>query len=890
MKMNKVFVVAIAIVFASGVLSGILINEKGNKNAVKGVSENSGIPFYNKLVEYAEKQGKTVEQLTANWTAEDWIRWYKYEGNPSWGSTNITDTMLATDWIKLPNSGNITWGADYDYEYKYNATSDRLEMYHNGTLVSYLDSDDLWHYVSDRPNFTDIHHIIDKEYIDFAVASLGARYYMVNTSSGISDYKLTQLSPPSGSEESITKTGLTDNEYIAGWISPSANEPNKLIKGVYNWHIYAEKTGGTKTLRLYWKLVERKSDNSEVVIATSVASNEIVSSKNYYVLPLFLNEDYELADGSYVVGKLYADVSGGGSSPSVTIYFNGDTESHWEIPVNLEIFSNTFLKLNGSNANTDIDVSPYNFTAGNISAFNLKSSASYIVWRNGSTYYARNGTTGEIEFKSTNASWVIQQSVDKLSNGGEIYIKHGIYNISNKITIWHHGIRIVGEGRGQRLTSPPIDYNTILRFTTDISDGLFKIYDDDATPGSDYICWVEISNIDIDGNGYSGIGINIERVKDVKLSDLYIHDIVGHAIKIDRCNGGVLENSHIEDCGDTTNSLPAVYIDDTTGISTIFRFINNIFEPCDYGWIHQNLSASSISKGIIISNNWFEDDGSKGEHGIITGERWIITNNIFAGSEMQSINKTHIIVGQAWNIISGNIFFYGSRAGVSWGSAQIWITISGDNTIISNNLFYQADGVSIRYESGVYDVQIVNNYFKDCDYSAIYSAGDYIYRSIIKDNIFVKLGNAGTGYAVRLLGDYNTIEGNKIYISDYGVTIAGGNNNVIKNNEFYSISNTVINDVGTNTVIRNNIGYTTENSGSAEITGDGSKTFYISHGLATTPTWVDVTPTNSSMASAMANGWFWNQSATNSTVFAITFTTAPSNGDKLSFVWEARVD
>jgi len=82
------------------------------------------------------------------------------------------------------------------------------------------------------------------------VTSLGARYYMVNTSSGISDYKLTQLSPPSGSEQSVTKTGLADDDYIAGWISPDTSM-SKLIKGVYNWHIYAEKTGGTQTLRLY---------------------------------------------------------------------------------------------------------------------------------------------------------------------------------------------------------------------------------------------------------------------------------------------------------------------------------------------------------------------------------------------------------------------------------------------------------------------------------------------------------------------------------------------------------------------------------------------------------------------------------------------------------------
>jgi len=357
-------IVVCLMVFVS--VSGLFVPAETTQNDDIQAGQ-SGIPFYNKLVKYAESKGMTVEQLTSNWTADDWWDWYKYEGNPIWGSTHLTDTYISTDRIHLSNVGNLTWGAGYDFEYKYNTTSDRLEMWHNGTLVSYLGSDDLWHYASDRPNFTDLHHIIDRQYVDNAVTSLGARYYMIGTSSGISDYKLTQLSPPSGSEDSVTKTGLSDDDYIAGWIAPNPNEPSKLIKGVYNWHIYAEKTGGTKTLRLYWKLIERKSDTTETVIATSITSNEILNSKNSYIIPLTLSEDHTLEDGSYVVGKIYADVSGGGSAPSVALYFNGTSKSHWEIPTNLEIFSNEFLKLDGSNANSDIDITPYNITVGNIS-------------------------------------------------------------------------------------------------------------------------------------------------------------------------------------------------------------------------------------------------------------------------------------------------------------------------------------------------------------------------------------------------------------------------------------------------------------------------------------------------------------------------------------------
>jgi len=189
---------------------------------------------------------------------------------------------------------------------------------------------------------TDLQDAVNKYYVDHAVTALGARYYILSTDSGIADYKLTSLTASTGPEQSISVSKLTDGQYIAGWISPNAGEPAKLLAGVFNWRIYAEKTGGTQTLRLYWQLVERKGDGSEVVIGTSVISNEIVAGKNTYNIPLTLSADYEVASDSYIVGKIYASVSGPGNAPSVTLYFEGDSDSHWEIPVNTEILDGRY--------------------------------------------------------------------------------------------------------------------------------------------------------------------------------------------------------------------------------------------------------------------------------------------------------------------------------------------------------------------------------------------------------------------------------------------------------------------------------------------------------------------------------------------------------------------
>ncbi len=162
---------------------------------------------------------------------------------------------------------------------------------------------------------------------------------------------------------------MVDDDYIGGWISATGEAPAKLLKGVYNWYVTLEKTTGTKELRVYWKLVERKSDNSETVIATSSNSN-LISSKGSYLVPLQLDDDYLPDSGSRIVGKLYADVSGGGSAPTVRLYYQGNTSSRWEIPANSEIFKSIFVPYDG--AVKDVDLGSYDLTTtGDITAGNL---------------------------------------------------------------------------------------------------------------------------------------------------------------------------------------------------------------------------------------------------------------------------------------------------------------------------------------------------------------------------------------------------------------------------------------------------------------------------------------------------------------------------------------
>jgi len=80
------------------------------------------------------------------------------------------------------------------------------------------------------------------------------------------------------------------------------------------------------------------------------------------------------------------------------------------------------------------------------------STASYIVYTDGSKYYAKNGDTGVVEYSDADVAKVIQYAVDRVvaSGGGKIFIRRGVYNAYSQVWIKSAGrpVRVVIEGEG----------------------------------------------------------------------------------------------------------------------------------------------------------------------------------------------------------------------------------------------------------------------------------------------------------------------------------------------------------------------------------------------------------------------------------------------------------
>jgi len=83
-------------------------------------------------------------------------------------------------------------------------------------------------------------------------------------------------------------------------------------------------------------------------------------------------------------------------------------------------------------------------------------SASYIIWTENSSatpvYYAKNCTTGSLEFKGSDASTVIQKALNRLPPvGGGLYLQSGKYIIQSSIILNRSNVYIAGEGASTQL-------------------------------------------------------------------------------------------------------------------------------------------------------------------------------------------------------------------------------------------------------------------------------------------------------------------------------------------------------------------------------------------------------------------------------------------------------
>jgi len=494
--------------------------------------------------------------------------------------------------------------------------------------------------------------------------------------------------------------------------------------------------------------------------------------------------------------------------------------------------------------------------------------ASYIIFKSGSTIYAKNGTTGKVDYSGSDFKTVLQNVIDALpSSGGEIHFKAGTYELTPPITITKTtSFELLWSGEGE---------STIIKITgaKDASNQVFRV-----TSTSNIGSWI-IRNLAFDGDA-TGRGTNATNeslfalaAKNVIFENVYFYDV----------------------------NLAAIYI---LAGSENWKLDNLRFEDCGYGiWA---LNPSSDIKSIKISNiEW---------NATTRGAIAINLDNPTGAGEIREITIVNMVAkhGSGFAIALAKIkkvevtnaygaFFGGDSAFHIEDSSE---DITFTNCIAENNTY---NGFYVTNSQ----VKFIGCIARNNNYRGFYLTTGSDGSELIACDAINNGGVTYPGYPgieiyqshyVKIIGGLVQDSGaDGVAITgttpqplrcqiislrtknngDYGIDALRGDYHLIIGCVFEGDTTGAVNSVGSNNIVKWNEGYVTENSGTATLL-NGTTSITVSHGLDTTPTNIQITPTSSlGLASE-----FWVSTVT-STSFTINVDTNPNQD--VTFNWRAEV-
>jgi hypothetical protein len=491
---------------------------------------------------------------------------------------------------------------------------------------------------------------------------------------------------------------------------------------------------------------------------------------------------------------------------------------------------------------------------------------SYMVYQDGNKYYARNGSTGVVEYESVDATSTIQYTIDKVcTTGGRILIKSGNYPVSGIVIQGCTDVEIVGEGWSTKLIANGPDV-TVIR----IGDRT------DATKASRRI---RIANLYIDGSMQEtetvqpenvsdrrfGISVNGSNTSEIVIENCYIYNTGSDSIYGYMSGHTLVRNNIIVN---TRGYWAAIHVH---GEHKFYVIGNTII----------NSAVGGIRHGRIIAHNYIENTGAVNRPVIDGGDyaAAIVSNYIVYARWKGITTSTHL---QYRNIIANNIIYVATSDGIHvYGGPDV---LQGIETLVIGNEIIDANGSGIVV-NGTH-VIVKGNVISYPRQNGIVLDGTRY--SLVVDNIIrnTSFGGNNTYDGIRLTNQarYNRIIGNIIRSHRenrprYGIAELSvyEDYNYIVGNYIEGYVTGAILKQGPNTIVKFNVGYLTENSGTATIPA-GSTSVAVNHGLACTPSKVFITPLS------QPPGSIWVSDITGAT-FKVNVSSAPTTD--LPIVWYA---
>jgi nitrous oxidase accessory protein NosD len=436
-------------------------------------------------------------------------------------------------------------------------------------------------------------------------------------------------------------------------------------------------------------------------------------------------------------------------------------------------------------------------------------SFSYCVFTDGTTIWAKNGTTGVLDFSSTNAYTVLTNVVGALTSGGVIYVNQGNYTINSQLSL-DDNITLAGTGKSTVLFTSS---NVRTLEATDAVNIVIRdlmIQGNPAQTGANSAIQLNnvtgalIENIEVYNTGRHGIWT--QNGDNIWVKNNYVHDggitaassainmgwsgpnrglnvfVVNNIVK-DR-NGGGIQINNVSDVTVTGNIVHAV-TNNGIDLTNITKGIisNNHISNTTLSGVNLN---TPYALDVVMTNNRFENISQNGLYALDGSQRFTFSNN-------------HVI-----NANNG-VDLYGDSGGIG---------ITG--AVIRGNIINGSDNIGIRLRATTYSSVEGNLIIRsDAQGLAIITVSN---RNSIVGNVVLENGQdatSATRYGIMLTNaDFNLIEAN--YITDnqgvktqqVGINIsdAASATNILIGN--YLLGNVAaLDDSGTSTRLESNHGY-----------------------------------------------------------------------------------
>lgn len=464
---------------------------------------------------------------------------------------------------------------------------------------------------------------------------------------------------------------------------------------------------------------------------------------------------------------------------------------------------------------------------------------SYTVYKNGTKFYALNGTTGRIDQSGTDAYTVAQYALDHLNLGGRVMIKHGQYILSNYLNI-HNGTYLEGEAMSNgNLAALNGAYDTVL-----VPSGNFPGIVINNARG------VTVTDIQVNGNHANSAVVSGSNAINVTNSLLVFFDRVS---SLQSKDNGIFVNNTLtfmfHDLDVKTANNRGIYV---LGCSDFDIALGNIGNNAGAG-----IEVSGGGDGEITQVDSYLNDIGFYLHNTLAMRLVNDRPNTNQHNGIEIFKSVSSLFTGSYNLVANNLVIQNAQ----FAKNDAAILVAGNtptqntiNNIITGNMIFDNQGIVTQFigiQEGTntdYNVITNNNINNTLPGDAVIRHGTH---SIIENNVgnndfgvntFANIGH-GTGSFGFISSISNALISSKNITAGSGISLSGNSTDI-------TVSSTVSSGISTS----QNVGKGTGSSGvlaSPTSTTIKGKNMTAGSGISISNNSTDITISNTGVLSAL---------------------------------------